>query len=242
MKISIVVPCYNEEKNLKKLISEFDKNVYENYKDLEVVLVNNGSDDDSLKVMEQLQREYDFIKIVNVVINQGYGFGILSGMQQATGDYIGWIHADLQFNPSEVMKGIEYLQNNNFPDDTVVKGLRSHRPIIDKLLTVGMSIYESIILHQKLWDINSQPTIIPRKLYEKWDNPPKDFSFDLYSYYIANKNNYRIYRYKVIQHKREEGKSSWNTGIKSRIKLIKRVLNYSKKLKNNNKTIKDKEL
>ena len=45
------------------------------------------------------------------------------------------------------------------------------------------------------------------------------------------KKNMKIYRYKVIQHPRQEGESSWNNGMKARIKLIKRVIGYSKKLK-----------
>ena len=49
---------------------------------------------------------------------------------------------------------------------------------------------------------------------------------------MAKKSKKTIYRYKVIQHKREQGESSWNNGIKARIKLIKRVMSYSKKLKN----------
>ena len=94
-----------------------------------------------------------------------------------------------------------------------------------------MSIYESLILKRTLWDINAQPTLIPKELYKTWKNPPYDFSLDLYAYYTAKIQKYRIYRYKVTQHEREEGKSSWNTGLKSKIKLIKRVLNYSKSLK-----------
>jgi glycosyltransferase involved in cell wall biosynthesis len=226
------VPCYNEEKNLEKLVKEFKDKVISSKSNVEVVLVNNGSLDNSSKVMEELKKENDFIKIVTVEKNQGYGYGILSGLKETTGDYIGWIHADLQFNPSEILKGIEYLEENEFPDDVFIRGKRTNRPFIDTLFTICMSFYESIILKTRLWDINAQPTLISRKFYEKWNNPPYDFSLDLYAYYNAKKQNQKIYRYKVVQHKREEGNSSWNTGMKSRIKLIRRVLEYSKTLKN----------
>lgn len=231
MKYSIIVPCYNEEKNLRKLIYEFN-NIINNYdEEIEVILVNNGSNDNSNIIMQELKEKYHFIKIENVDINKGYGYGILKGLKVANGDYLCWIHADLQFNPSEIEKGIQYLKDNNYPKNVFIKGLRTNRPWADNFFTLGMSIYESLILKEKLWDINAQPTLIPKELYKTWKNPPYDFSLDLYAYYTAKIQKYRIHRYKVIQHEREEGKSSWNTGLKSRIKLIKRVLNYSKNLK-----------
>ena len=232
MKFSIIVPCYNEEKNLKMLMQEiYNKVVQNTNEEVEVILVNNGSNDNSSAIMEELRKMYDFLKIENVEANQGYGYGILRGLQAASGDYFAWIHADLQFDPIEVNKGMEFLKSNGYPKDVFIKGIRTHRPLSDTLFTFGMSIYETIVLHKILWDINAQPTLIPRELFETWKNPPYDFSLDLYAYYMAKKQKYKIHRYKIIQRERKEGKSTWNTGFKSRIKLIKRVLNYSKKLK-----------
>ncbi len=231
MNFSIIVPCYNEEKNLNKLVEEFKNNLIDKNYDIELVLVNNGSKDNSSEVMNKLKDKYNFITIETVEINQGYGYGILQGLKAAKGEYLGWLHADLQFNPSEIAKGIDYLKENNFPKNIFIKGKRTNRPLVDKLFTMGMSIYETLILGTKLWDINAQPTLMSREFYEKWEAPPYDFSLDLYAYYMAKKMKLDIYRYKVIQHKREEGESSWNTGMKARIKLIKRVIEYSKNLK-----------
>lgn len=231
MKYSIVIPCYNESKNIKNLISALNK-IPSKY-DVEFILVENGSTDNSREVIKKLKLDKKRIKIVYVDENQGYGYGILQGLKMATGNYVGWIHADLQFEPIEFVKAFEYLETNNFPEDVFIKGKRTKRPIIDKLFTIGMSLYETIILHVKLWDINGQPTLMAKKFFDSWENPPFDFSLDLYSYYMAKKKKLKIYRFKVIQHKRENGKSSWNNGLKARIKLIKRVINYSKNLKKN---------
>ena len=70
MKYSIVIPCYNEEENLPHLvncISEFAQG-----RDLEFVLVENGSKDNSFALMKYLTKDTDFIKIVKVEVNQGY--------------------------------------------------------------------------------------------------------------------------------------------------------------------------
>ena len=90
MKYSIVIPCYNEEDNLPNLIksiSEFAKG-----KELEFVLVENGSKDNSFALMKNLTHDKDFIKIVKVEVNQGYGYGLHQGIKSASGDFIGWIH------------------------------------------------------------------------------------------------------------------------------------------------------
>ena len=234
MKISIIVPCYNEEKSLRLLAKEFDHKLIANVKEdceIEVIFVNNGSNDNSQNMIEELMKEYNFLKTVRVNINQGYGYGILQGLNNATGDYLGWIHADLQFNPAEIAKGVEILRENKYPKNVFIKGLRKSRPLSDKFFTFCMAIYETILLHKSFWDINAQPTLISRDLYEHWKEPPWDFSLDLYAYYVAKLEGSRIFRYKVLQHKRKEGVSSWNHGLKSRINLIKRVRKYSKELK-----------
>jgi len=62
-------------------------------------------------------------------------------------------------------------------------------------------------------------------------NPPTDFAFDLYVYYIAKKNNYEIKRFPVFFGKRIFGESAWNTGWKARIKFTKRTIEFTFKLK-----------
>ena len=84
-----------------------------------------------------------------------------------------------------------------------------------------------------IFDINAQPTIFPKAFYEKWVNPPKDFSLDLYAYYLAKKNNYKIKRINVKFLKRISGQSKWNINFVSRIRFILRTIKYSFKLKLN---------
>ncbi len=231
MKYSIVIPCYNESKNLKKLVTVLK--AFPSKYNVEFILVENGSTDDSKEVIKNLKLDNNKIRCVYVEKNQGYGYGILQGLKAAKGDYVGWIHADLQFAPIEFTKAFDYLKTNDYPKDVFIKGKRTKRPLIDKLFTMGMSVYETLILHKKLWDINGQPTLMSKKFFDEWENPPYDFSLDLYAYYLAKLKKLKIYRFKVEQHKREEGTSSWNNGLSARFKLIKRVTSYSKNLKKN---------
>lgn len=102
MKLSIVVPCYNEAENIPKLLAAYAEVITRN--DLEIILVNNGSTDETAQVLMQLLPRYEsFLKVVTVPVNQGYGFGILEGLRAATGEFIGWTHGDLQTPPRDVI-------------------------------------------------------------------------------------------------------------------------------------------
>lgn len=229
MKLSIVVPCYNEEKNIPLVLERFKSVIKRD--DVEIIIVNNGSVDNSAIVLEKMLPDYPFVKVVTVQVNQGYGFGILSGLNAAQGQYIGWTHADMQTDPIDVIKALELIEQLNNPNDIYVKGLRKGRPLFDEFFTVGMSLFESILLGCKLWDINAQPNIFHRSLFESWKDAPYDFSLDLFALYTAQKSNFKIKRINVIFPERVHGYSSWNNGLASKWKFIKRTVDYSFKLR-----------
>lgn len=230
MKLSIIVPCYNEEKNIPLILEKFDKVIKRN--DIEVILVNNGSTDNSAEVLKKLLPNYVFAKTVLVPVNQGYGYGILQGLKESKGEYIGWTHADMQTDPEDVIKALKIIEEKA-ERLIFVKGNRKRRRLFDQIFTTGMSVFETIYLGKKLYDINAQPNIFSRKFYQMWDNPPHDFSLDLYALYMARKEKIEVIRFDVIFPERIYGKSSWNTGLSAKWKFIKRTLKFSKELKNN---------
>lgn len=230
MLYSIVIPCYNEEGNIHKLVSSFNE-IYKQNNNIELILVDNGSADNTNKYIRENMKKHSFLNIVEVMPNIGYGNGIKQGLFNAKGDYMCIMHADMQSKPDEILKAIEYIETNSFPKNIFIKALRKNRPIIDRVFTFGMSIFETIYLKTFLHDITAQPTIFHRNFFNQLTDIPDDFLFDLYLYYKAKKMKYKIYRFPIKQYKREAGESSWNTGMSARIKLIKRVLGYSRRLK-----------
>tara|TARA_B110000027_G_scaffold118315_1_gene130219 strand:+ start:3241 stop:3954 length:714 start_codon:yes stop_codon:yes gene_type:complete len=235
MKYSLIIPCFNEAKNLELLFERLKK-----FKDvsieIEIIIVNNGSIDNSKKILENLVKNYQFVKIVNVKKNQGYGYGILSGLKSASGDVLGWTHADLQTDPLDVLTSIKFFEKSPYPEKIFVKGLRKGRSFTSVFFTVGMAFFEIILLNKIMWDINAQPTMFHRNFFETWTLPPKDFSLDLFAYYMAKKNKLIINRFNVYFGKRAYGVSHWNVGLASKYRFIKRTLTYSFSLK---KRIKD---
>ena len=94
-----------------------------------------------------------------------------------------------------------------------------------------MSLFETLLLRTLMWDINAQPTIFHRSFFQTWLQPPKDFSLDLYAYFLAKNSNMEVKRFPVKFSKRLHGVSNWNMNLAGKYKFIKRTLSYSFMLK-----------
>lgn len=229
MNLSIIIPCYNEEKNIPLILEKFKKTITN--ETVEIILVENGSTDNSKTVITGLLPRYPFAKIVPVPVNKGYGYGILQGLKNASGDFIGWTHADLQTDPADVIEAYHKLEKSSWNTQIYVKGKRKGRGVTDCIFTLGMSVFETLYLRKFLYDINAQPNIFSREFFTTWKNPPFDFSLDLYALYMARLKKLRILRFDVRFPPRIYGKSNWNTGLRAKWGFIKRTFSFSRRLK-----------
>jgi glycosyltransferase involved in cell wall biosynthesis len=225
IKYSLVIPCYNEAASINVLLDKI--NVLLQKKEVQVVLVNNGSIDDTHKVFHLYKPNKKNLKYIRLMNNKGYGYGIIQGLKATDGEIIGWTHADLQTNPLDFLKAIELIDDNF----TFVKGNRYGRTFLDYLLTFGMSVFESILFKKKMYDINAQPTVFSKNFFSSLPVPPNDFSLDLFFYFYAIHNDLSIKRFPVFFGARFAGSSSWNTGWLARFKFIRRTIQFSLRLK-----------
>ena len=100
-KISIVVPCYNEEKALPYFYDEIKKVADRmNYLDFEVILVNDGSKDKTLEIAKELSKKDKMIKYISFSRNFGKEAAMLAGFENSAGDYVAIMDADLQDPPA----------------------------------------------------------------------------------------------------------------------------------------------
>ena len=226
--LSIVIPCFNEAKSLPKLVKDFSKKLKR--KDVELILVNNGSNDSTETIISNLKKDYNFLKMIKLKKNNGYGNGILQGLKRAKGKYISWTHADLQTDPYDVIIGFEKFEKELSPK-IFIKGNRLGRPLKDIIFTIGMSIFETILLKKLFWDVNAQPNIFHKNFFNMLEKIPLDFSFDLFFYFNAKKKKLKILRFPVKYPERKFGVSHWNTDFKNKMKFIKRTIKYSFQLK-----------
>ena len=229
--LSIIIPCFNEDKNIFFLFEKIEK-LLENNSSVEIIIVDNGSTDYThQKIINSKLFKKKKINFLKIEKNIGYGHGIMTGVNIASGDYIGWCHADLQTEPIDILNA--YIKNLNAIENElcVIKGLRKNRNFFDSMFTFGMSLFASIIFLKKINDINAQPKIFPKTFLNYLKDYPKDFSLDLYFIVMDKINDYKIINHDVIMKKRLYGQAKGGGSMKGKIKLIKRTFIYIIKLR-----------
>lgn len=120
MKLSFVIPCYNEESNVKLIHDEIAKIFLPLYK-YEIIFVNDGSSDNTLKSLKEiLKNSKTKIKVINFSRNFGKEAAIYAGLKEAKGDYISLIDADMQQDPKYVMEMVSFLDKNEEYDSVAM--------------------------------------------------------------------------------------------------------------------------
>ena len=110
-KLSIVVPCFNEEKTLRKCIEKVLE-IADETLSLEIIIVDDGSSDQSLIIARELENKYQEIVVLSHKKNQGKGAALRTGIQRVTGDFVAVQDADLEYNPMEFKKLLVPLIND----------------------------------------------------------------------------------------------------------------------------------
>ena len=231
IELSVVIPCFNESNNLPIIYENIKKKL--NKKNIEVVIVDNGSTDNSGSFLNSIKDTN--IKVIKIKKNIGYGNGIIQGLIASKGKILCWTHGDLQCDFNDIIKSFQlYKKTNN--RYLIVKGKRQNRSFFDEIMTKGMQIISSIILNVKLNDINAQPKMFGRIILDLLikNNPPNDFSLDLFLLFIGRKNHISIIDLPVHFNERKYGEAKGGGGsIIIRIKIIFRTLSYIYNIKNN---------
>ena len=154
-KLSIIMPAYNEEKLIyHSLISTLDI-VGEFVSDFEIVAVNDGSRDNTLKEMKRAADTDSRIRIISSEKNRGKGNAIISGVSQAEGQYVAFVDADLELNPSQ-LEG--YLEKMIAENKDVVIGCKFHKdsqleyPFKRKIISAGYYLMLLVLFHLNVRD------------------------------------------------------------------------------------------
>ena len=100
--ISVVVPLYNEEESLPELVAWIDRVAQNNKLSYEVIMVDDGSSDNSWAVVEQLKERYPAIKGIRFARNYGKSAALYCGLEKAEGEVVFTMDADLQDSPDEI--------------------------------------------------------------------------------------------------------------------------------------------
>lgn len=132
-KFSIVIPVYNSENIIAKTVKQTLDEVSKNNLDTEIILVNDGSSDNSWDVIKNLAKEYKNVKAINLLKNYGQHNAVLCGLEIASGDYIITMDDDLQNPPSEIIHLVNKILEDENTDLVFGKFKEKKHPAYRKL-------------------------------------------------------------------------------------------------------------
>ena len=116
-KISVVVSCYNEEKALPLFYEEMErvrKRDFDGIVDFEYIFVNDGSKDNTLKIMKELNEKDSKVRYISFSRNFGKEAAMYAGLEASVGDYVTLMDADLQDPPALLKQMYDYIKNEGF--------------------------------------------------------------------------------------------------------------------------------
>lgn len=118
-KISIIVPCYNEEQAIPFFYDEITKTVEEMKNNFEFIFINDGSKDKTIEVIKEYSKKDKRVKYIHFSRNFGKEAAMLAGLKLSTGDYVAIMDADLQDPPSLLPQMLNILEDPNNDYDCV---------------------------------------------------------------------------------------------------------------------------
>lgn len=233
MKLSIIIPAYNEEKTIGKVLERVNR---ANIKNLtkQVIVVNDGSGDNTGKIIEKEIRKIKNSLYIQQKNNQGKGAAIVKALKYAKGEYILIQDADLEYNPRDMEKLLKPIYENR---SQVVYGTRLRRlpnfkrdektPIffIHYLGNKVLSFITSLLYGQWITDMETCYKIFPKKALKGIKINARKFEFEPEITAKLLKAGYFVYEIPISTNPRgyKEGKkvNALRDGIMALYTLIK---------------------
>jgi glycosyltransferase involved in cell wall biosynthesis len=224
--LSVVIPSYNEEENLPKTVPEIVSLLRNANISYELILVDNGSFDNTRNVIKNLMKEYENIRLVTVPVNIGWGNGVVQGYSQARGKYVAYMCADSQV-PNQALIDVYrriVLENT---DKVLVKVRRISRDdgVMRCLSSVFYNLLVNVLFGGVSPDANGTPKVFGRNLLGLFDLKYKDFFIDAELLIKVKRNKIRITEVPFSSAKRKAGKSSIRV-LKDSITVILDALKF----------------
>ncbi len=213
-KLSIVIPVYCSENTITEVVRRIVSTLEEKI-DYEILLINDGSPDNSYKICKALTEQYDFVKLIDLSKNFGQHNAIFAGLRSITGDYIICIDDDLQTPPEEIWKLISKLEDDY--DVVYAKYIEKKHNLFKRMGSrLNSSMLNTLMRKPKSLSLSSyfiaKRFIIDEIIKYEGPNP--------YIWGLILRSTNRISNVDVAHNERKHGKTGY--GI---IKLIRLFLN-----------------
>lgn len=205
MKLSAVIPVYNEGKNIYPLYSRLSA-VLSRYKDYEIIFIDDGSKDDTFTNIQNINKKDKHVKAIKFKRNFGQTAALAAGFEEAKGDIIITMDGDLQNDPEDIPRLIEKLDENH----DMVSGWRYKRkdPLAKKLASSLANMMRRMLLKDKIHDSGCS-----LKAYKKECIKDLEIYGQMHRYLpaIISMNGFKVGEVKVSHYPRKFGKTKYNT-------------------------------
>ena len=163
MKLSIIIPMYNEQESLDSLFVELS-DLFGQDAETEIIFINDGSSDNTLNILESKIKNYPTWSIINLYRNYGKSVALQAGFDYSKGEIIATMDADLQDNPKEIHRLIEELEQGF----DVVSGWKKNRkdPLEKKIASKIFNFFVRVFSGLKIHDSNCGIKVFKREVTE----------------------------------------------------------------------------
>ena len=163
MKLSIIIPMYNEQESLDALFMELS-GLFSQEAKTEIIFINDGSSDDTLSILESKIKNYPSWKVINLYRNYGKSVALQAGFDNSKGEILATMDADLQDNPKEIYNLIKELEKGY----DVVSGWKKNRkdPLEKKIASKIFNFFVRVFSGLKIHDSNCGIKVFKREVTE----------------------------------------------------------------------------
>lgn len=202
--VSVVIPAYNEEGNISILMELMQKTFEANCLDAEVILVNDGSTDNTLKEAMECMERYSFLRVFSHLKNEGMTEALETGFQHMTKEVVAIYPADLQYLPEDIPVLLEKLDEGY----DMVTGWRQGTAYKRRFVSALYNLISKLLFRVRIHDQNSIKVFKADILKEL----PLRSEWHRYLVSLAAHAGYRISEAKVNVYPRKYGKSKYGMG------------------------------
>jgi dolichol-phosphate mannosyltransferase len=212
MKVSIVLPTYNERENIGELIDSLTKIV--KYPK-EIIVVDDNSPDETWKVVERIQKKNKDVKLLRRIGVRGLASAIADGISTSNGNIIVWMDCDLSMPPKLVPELIKALKEYDVAiGSRYVSGGKDKRNLIRVLTSKAVNLFAGIFLGFEVKDYTTGFFAVKRNVLDKIKFSTEgygEYSIDVL--YKAKKYGFKIKEIPYIYVSRKKGKTKTSSSI-----------------------------
>jgi glycosyltransferase involved in cell wall biosynthesis len=164
--LSVFFPAYNDAPSLPALMAKTFATLEAHVADYEVIVINDGSWDNTGEVLEKLRQQYaPYMRVVTHAKNRGYGGALRTGFASAVKDWVFYTDGDGQYDPTEIPRLLELVR----PDTGLVNGYKMERQDPQHRIWIGntYNFCARLLFRIRIRDIDCDYRLMRRELLEK---------------------------------------------------------------------------